>query len=743
MTELRALVEAAQSGDRAAFGQIVTRFQDMAFASAYAMLGDIQSAQDAAQEAFLEAYRTLDKLREPAAFPGWFRRIVLGRGHRELRRQPVALVPLDTMDELAAHQADPAEQIEAQQRQADIAQALATLPEAQRLVVMLFYIEGYSYQEIAAFLETPLTTVKKRLFDARRKLKGRMLHMVQEKLQQAKPSQDAAFAQKVQFFLALREQDLGAIKTWVGKNPALLTAQTEWQMALGHYYWPLGSTALHLAAATGSSAILAYLLAQPVDQEAKDRSGMTPLHLAAVMGQPASVQLLLDHGADSNARAATGQTPLHQAVLRDHANIAELLLENGVDVTLQDSEGRTAVDWAMLRNNGPMVELLVAHGAQQPTNFTLPLAAPPLPDASSPSFDATQLLGAIVTGAGEVRQPSKRAPVTSMVQRPAMATPAATPFLHTGIKIIDLLAPLVRGGQNGIFTPLSGVGHQVVIGQLIHSMQALHGGYTVWLFLESDRRRAAEQQLRWREVGVDDQIVYVAGHSQDAPAAQRQTVATGLAIAEQLRQAGHEVLLLVESRLAETEGVMHDLCANASVTPDAAITTLIYGHHTVGVLPPIYAGLDSVLTFDYSRATYRLYPAIDPVRSTSRLVERGLVSPAHQQVAAAVKRLLQRYADLRPPMEQYQMTSDALWYIEDDPNVATDIHRARRLDRFLTQPFAGAEPWTGILGQLVPLAATLAGCQTILAGTVDALPEEVFTFVGALEEAVAKADITA
>ena len=149
------------------------------------------------------------------------------------------------------------------------------------------------------------------------------------------------------------------------------------------------------------------------------------------------------------------------------------------------------------------------------------------------------------------------------------------------------------------------------------------------------------------------------------------------------------------------------------------------------------------MTFDYSRATYRLYPAIDPVRSTSRLVERGLVSPAHQQVAAAVKRLLQRYADLRPPMEQYQMTSDALWYIEDDPNVATDIHRARRLDRFLTQPFAGAEPWTGILGQLVPLAATLAGCQTILAGTVDALPEEVFTFVGALEEAVAKADITA
>lgn len=141
-------------------------------------------------------------------------------------------------------------------------------------------------------------------------------------------------------------------------------------------------------------------------------------------------------------------------------------------------------------------------------------------------------------------------------------------------------------------------------------MKALYGGYTVWLFLESERRRAVEQQLRWREVGVDDQIVYVAGHSQDGPAAQRQTVATGLAIAEQLRQDGNEVLLPVESRLTEAEGAMNDLRANASVTPTAAITTLIYGNHTVGVLPPVYAGLDSALTFDYSRATYRLYPAM-------------------------------------------------------------------------------------------------------------------------------------
>lgn len=741
MTELRTLVEAAQGGDRAAFGQLVTRFQDMAFAGAYAILGDAQTAQDAAQEAFLEAYRTLDKLREPAAFPGWFRRIVLGRSHRELRRQPATLLPLEQMEIFVDPQADPAVHLETLHLQQTIGAILATLPEGQRLVVTLFYSEGYAYQEIADFLELPLSTVKKRLFDARRKLKGRMLHMVQAKLQQSKPSQDATFAQKVQFFLALRDQDLSAIKPLIEQNPALLTAQTEWQMALGHYHWPPGSTALHLAAATGSPAILAYLLTQAIDREIKNWSGMTPLHMAVVMGQRENAQILLDQGADQNARSAIGQTPLHQAVLRDNLSLAALLLQNGATVDEQDTEGRTPVDWAVLRNNPAMVELLVAHGAQPPTNVNTH-ADHSTPSASQTAFDATQLLGALVTGTGEVREGRQAGATIPMLPLRKLAEAATTPLLATGIKIIDLLAPLARGGQNGIFTPLSGVGHQVVIGQIIHSMKARHGGYTVWLFWESDKRRAAEQKQLWREAGVDEQIVYVAGNSQGTAAEHRQTVATGLAIAEQLRRSGNEVLLLIESRLAEVEGVLNDLRTNASVTPNAAITTLIYGNHTVGVLPAVYAGLESVLTFDYTRAIYRLYPAIDPVRSSSMLLQRGLLSPTHQAVAADVKRLLQRYADLRAPMEQHKLDVDALWYIEDDPHLAADIHRARRLDRFLTQPFSGAEPWSGTLGQLVPVESTLASCQAILAGTVDTLPEAAFSFVGTLEEAVAKGDIS-
>lgn len=736
MTELRLLVEAAQAGDRTAFGEIVTRFQDMAFAGAYALLGDVQSAQDAAQEAFWEAYRNLTKLREPAAFPGWFQRIVVGRAYRELRRQPVTLLPLESLADMAGNHPDPAEQLLIQQHQAEIAQALATLPEAQRLVVTLCYIEGYSYQEIADFLEAPLSTVKKRLFDARRKLKGRMLHMVQEKLQQAKPSQDVEFAQKIQFFLALRDQDLGAVKTLVKQNPALLTAQTEWSMALGHYYRPPGSTAPHLVAATGTTEMLAYLLAQPLDRETPDRNGMTPLHLATIMGQVANVQLLLDHGANTNALSSIGQTPLHQAVLRDNRRIAAILLQNGAAVDRPDKEGRTPVDWALIRNNGDMIDLLVRYGAPRPATVGASGPAPATPPAA---FDVTQLLGTIVTSATALPQ----GPEAADVPTEPLAEPNGAPLLPTGIKIIDLLAPLVRGGQNGIFTPLSGVGHQVVIGQLIYSMKALHNGYTVWLFLESDRRRAAEQKLLWREAGVDDQIVYVPGQSDDTPAAHRQTVATGLAIAEQFQRAGHNVLLLVESRLAESKGVMAALRTNTSITKTAAITTLIYGNHTPGVLPALYSGLDSVLTFDYTRAVHRLYPAIDPVRSTSTLLQRGLLSPEHSEAAAAVKRLLQRYGDLRAPMEQYKMGSDALWYIEDDPKLHADIKSARRLDRFLTQPFHGAEPWSGLVGQLTPVAETIASCQAILTGQYNALPEEAFAYVGTLAEALAKATMSA
>ena len=697
MTELSLLVIAAQQGDKDAFGQIVNRFQDMAYASAYALVGDPGLAQDIAQEAFLDAYLHLAKLRDPAAFPGWFRRIVMGNSHRQIRSRPVAILsidslPLDDANSLYARLSDPAETLDERQ---SVQSAIGALPPQQRLAIALFYVEGYSQQEIAAFLEVPVSTVKKRLFDARHNLKERIVPTMQAELKTGKPSQNAEFKTQIDFFLALRDHDLDRIRKLIAQYPDLLQVQTEWKMALGHHYWPLGSTALHLTAATGDAPLLTYLLTQPIDVNQKNGYGMTALHLAAMMKQPATAQLLLDRGADVNARSANGQTPLHHAVLRNDEEGVNLLLTYRADPNLTDAEGRTAVDWAVMRQNGAMVDLLVTHGATRP---------------------ATKLAQTI-------------APIAS----------APSAMLTTGIKIIDLLTPIPRGGQIGVFTPLAGVGLMVVLGQLIHSVSELYHGHTIWLFLTDDKLRAEDQLLSWRESDVDDKMTFVAGRSSDPVAAQLQTVKDGLQMAEKLRQQGQEILLMVDSRLALVEGVVPYLQTNRVTGSGAAITTLYHGHYTVGVEPAALQALDAVITFDYTRAKQRLYPAIDPVRSHSQLLQGNQIEPTHRQTAMEVKRLLQRYADLRQPMEAYNMGIDALWYIQDDPNLGPEINRARRLDRFLTQNFYGAEPWTGVLGELVSVEETVAGCRAILDGTVDTLPEDAFYFVGTLAQAQAKA----
>src|SRR5262249_16706549 len=162
-----------------------------------------------------------------------------------------------------------------------------------------------------------------------------------------------------------------------------------------------------------------------------------------------------------------------------------------------------------------------------------------------------------------------------------------------------------------------------------------------------------------------------------------------------------------------------------------------HGHFTVGAEPAALADLDTVMTFDAALARQRLYPAIDPVWSSATLLATDQVEPQHRQVAQEVRRLLRRYADLH---EEYERAgADAFWYIAEDPNLAHDIARARRVQRFLTQPFYGAEPWVGTIGQHVPLAETIRGCQAILAGQYDALPEAAFYFVGTIDQAIAKA----
>jgi RNA polymerase sigma factor (sigma-70 family) len=187
-------VRSSPAARREAFGELVLRFQDMAFACAFAVLGDVYLAQDTAQEAFVVAWQKLAQLREPAAFPGWFKRIVLTQCNRLTRCKRLQIVPLDE-----APVVDPGPHASAEQHDllVKVLQAISALPEHERLVTTLFYIDGYTQADIGDFLEVPVSTVNKRLYSARQRLKSNVVARFKSDLRQRRPSRDANFSKEV------------------------------------------------------------------------------------------------------------------------------------------------------------------------------------------------------------------------------------------------------------------------------------------------------------------------------------------------------------------------------------------------------------------------------------------------------------------------------------------------------------------------------------------------------------------
>ncbi len=183
MEELYTLVSRCRSGDLASFEEIVRRFQNMAYGYSYSILGDFHLAEDAAQEAFIDAYQQLHSLRNPKAFPGWFRRIVFKHCDRITRRKHVATVPLDDATASRLEYSDSADIVAEAEEREHVLEAVRSLHETHRTVTTLFYIDRYSQREIADFLELPVTTVKKRIYDSRQRLRERMINLVNESLQ--------------------------------------------------------------------------------------------------------------------------------------------------------------------------------------------------------------------------------------------------------------------------------------------------------------------------------------------------------------------------------------------------------------------------------------------------------------------------------------------------------------------------------------------------------------------------------
>ncbi len=182
---------------REAFGELVIRFQDMAFGCAFAVLGDVYLAQDTAQEAFVVAWQKLAQLREPAAFPGWFKRIVLTQCNRLLRCKRLQVLPLDAGANASTDDPGPHFSAERQDLLTKVLQAINALPENERLVTTLFYVNGYTQADIGEFLEVPVSTVNKRLYSARQRLKGSVVDLVKDDLHKKRPSRDAKFSNQV------------------------------------------------------------------------------------------------------------------------------------------------------------------------------------------------------------------------------------------------------------------------------------------------------------------------------------------------------------------------------------------------------------------------------------------------------------------------------------------------------------------------------------------------------------------
>src|ERR1051325_2457583 len=386
MESLKSLILRTGSGDADAYGEIVRRFQDMAVGYGYAMLRDFQSAEDAAQEAFFEAYRSLSNLRDPAAFPGWFRRIVFKQCDRILRRMTVFTISLQSIEERGTETTDQADQLEQREMKQRLWEAVDSLPEHERTATMLYYISGYSQKEIGEFLDVPVTTIKKRIFIARKHLRSMLFDVLQDSLREQRPSRDDQFAKNVlEILTAARSGDIGKVKTLLERDPRLLTARdclgnTALIMAVDSGHQEVAELLLssgiqpdiYEAAAIGKTDLVAKLgQAQPALLDSYSPEGFSPLALAAHFGHRETVEFLLDQhvNIDAVSRNELGVTPLHAALYGRKRDMAHLLIERRADVTMKRGgqrfprSGWTALHYAAAYGFVELIPLLIARGA--------------------------------------------------------------------------------------------------------------------------------------------------------------------------------------------------------------------------------------------------------------------------------------------------------------------------------------------------------------------------------------------
>ncbi len=330
---------------------------------------------------------------------------------------------------------------------------------------------------------------------------------------------------------------------------------------------------------------------------------------------------------------------------------------------------------------------------------------------------------------------------------------------ETGIKVIDLIAPFTKGGKTGIFGG-AGVGKTVVIQELINNIAKFHQGYSVFAGVGERSREGNDLWHEMRDSGVIKSTVMVFGQMNEPPGARLRVGLTGVTMAEYFRDQGRDVLLFIDNifrfvqagsemssllgRLPSAVGYqptlgtdMGDLQERICSTTTGSITSMqaVYvpaDDYTDPAPATTFAHLDATITLERSLAEQALFPAVDPLASTSRILDPLVVGEEHYQMARDVQRTLQRYRDLQDII--------AILGVEElSEEDRLTVARARKVQRFLTQPMFVAEAFTGRPGEYVKLADTIEGFKQILDGKHDDLPEQAFYMVGTIEDAVAKA----
>jgi F-type H+-transporting ATPase subunit beta len=335
---------------------------------------------------------------------------------------------------------------------------------------------------------------------------------------------------------------------------------------------------------------------------------------------------------------------------------------------------------------------------------------------------------------------------------------ASTELFETGIKVIDLIMPIAKGGKIGLFGG-AGVGKTVTLMELINNIAKEHGGYSVFAGVGERTREGNDFYYEMKESGVLDKVALVYGQMNEPPGNRLRVALTGLTIAENFRDEGRDVLMFIDNiyrytlagvevsallgrmpsavgyqpTLAEEMGVLQERITSTKAGSITSFQAIYVPADDLTDPSPAttFAHLDATLVLSRQIAELGIYPAVDPLDSTSRILDPNVIGQDHYDTARAVQVVLQRYKELQDIIAILGMDELS----EDDK---LTVQRARKIQRFLSQPFTVAETFTGAPGKYVSLAETIRGFKGIVAGDYDQLPEQAFYMVGPIEEAVEK-----